>query len=179
MYCTVDANEAGLAAFVHRVPKEYIALIRHIELDMSIMLPRPYHPVAPGLYLHLYSAWHRWAWRDSLENELWWLNKVCKHFARHFTGIQDITAAVVPIYNKHYAKHGKRGVYELDDVRGDMNALTAPLRRVLGLPKLKQLNLKSESSQNMKAFAEALIEGNEKAKEVLRLVTDNGATVPF
>jgi hypothetical protein len=161
---TRQVNVRGFQKFIARVPKDCLGLIPRVELDMLMLAPNDDFRWARAI-----DCWF-------LKWKLDHLEEICDGLLKHFRGLESVSVAVLPLYSHELRSRHK---YVNDDLRGDFAALSAPIQNLLALPSLEQLHIKFESARNIRSFVEAVLEGKEEARDVVKMVKRDGSFVPF
>jgi hypothetical protein len=146
-----------LKEFIRRVPKDCIALIHKIELDICL--------------LRLYSR-HRLVRKEDISQ----LEVVSRALTKYFQGLESVSVAMVNISTY---RHTESREWLEFPIHGNAGVLAKPIRKILTLPALKQLYFKYESSPDIKTLVEAVLEGKEEAKDKVQMVKQDGTVVPL
>jgi hypothetical protein len=150
----------ALKEFIRLVPKDCIALIHKIELDICLVR-----------FYNQHRNFHHVRKEDISQLEM-----VSRALAKYFKGLESVSAAMVNITT--YPHTDSRGWLEYP-IHGNVGVLAKPIWKILTLPALKQLYFKYESSPDIKTLVEAVLEGNEEAKDKVKMVKQDGSVVPL
>jgi len=146
-----------LKEFIRRVPKDCIALIHKIELDICLV-PSYIRPSRVR------------------KEDISQLEAVSRALTKHFQGLESVSAAMVNISTFRDTESREWLRYP---IHGNVGVLAKPIRKILTLPALKQLYFKYESSPDIKTLVEAILEGKEEAKDKVKMVEQDGTVVPL
>jgi hypothetical protein len=140
---TMRANVQALKEFIKRVPKECIALIREIELDIYFKRI----DVGSGLFYHIHSE------------ELKQLEIICRALTKHFIGLEEVSAAAVQLIARLYRP--PRIVFRNNPFYGNVELVAKSIKRLLALPSLKKIHFITCGAEGMEALVSAVMKGHE------------------
>lgn len=161
---TTEVNLHGLKQFTCRVPKDCIALIRRVDIDIFTTKYMRTFPYAVGNY-HI------------RKEDVYQVRSMCRKLLKYFKGVESVSIAACELVS--YS--GDRYSYAPGvDLAGEFGAMARTVQELLSLPTLKQLHFHAESARNMNLFAKAVLKGKTEAKGVMiELVKEDGSSVPF